>query len=68
MYDFGKSWLIFVTFNSYSEIRLRQEAVAEILEKNLLTAQWLRSNLSRLPDLERKLASAYHKKVCEFHA
>ncbi|XP_053405229.1 DNA mismatch repair protein Msh3-like isoform X2 [Mercenaria mercenaria] len=47
---------------SHSEIKLRQEAVSDIVEGNFPDVQKLRAVLSRLQDVERRLASTYHKK------
>ncbi|XP_060571566.1 DNA mismatch repair protein Msh3-like [Ruditapes philippinarum] len=56
-----KSWLS-RPLMSYSDIQKRQEAVSDIIDGHFPDIQKLKALLSRLPDLERRLASTYHKK------
>ena len=46
-----------------SKIRLRQGAVTELTKAESPSLLLLKATLHKLPDLERKLCSAYHKKV-----
>lgn len=46
-----------------SEIKLRQEAVSELTVSENPSLSLLKALLHKLPDLEKKLSSVYHKKV-----
>lgn len=52
------------TVSMYSKIRLRQQAVAELSLVDSPSLVLLKATFHKLPDLEQKLCSAYHKKVC----
>ncbi len=45
------------------KIRQRQEAVTELCVSELPSLVLLKALLHKLPDLEKKLCSVYHKKV-----
>lgn len=47
-----------------SKIRLRQQAVSELIQSEKPSLFLLKATLLKLPDLEQKLCSAHHKKVC----
>lgn len=49
--------------DSCSKIRARQEAVCELTQTEKPSLFLLKSTLHKLPDLEQKLCSTYHKKV-----
>ena len=42
----------------------RQEAVKELSSSETPSLSLLKEALTKLPDLEKMLCSAYHKKVC----
>ena len=46
-----------------SELQLRQSAVSELSSSESLSLSLLKKLVSKLPDLEKMLCSAYHKKV-----
>ncbi|XP_036454840.1 DNA mismatch repair protein Msh3 [Colossoma macropomum] len=56
-----KKW-VSQPLKSASEIRSRQDAVAEILSSESSVLPSIQALLTRLPDLERGLCSIYHKK------
>ncbi|XP_066568011.1 DNA mismatch repair protein Msh3 isoform X2 [Amia ocellicauda] len=56
-----KKWVT-QPLKSSGEIRARQDAVAEILSSESCVLPSVRTQLSRLPDLERGICSIYHKK------
>ena len=47
----------------YRKLKLRQEAVSELVSNGSPSVSMLRDSILHLPDLERMLCSAYHKKV-----
>ncbi len=49
--------------NNYSKIKQRQAAVTELNRSEHPSLSLLKASLQKLPDLEKKLCSAYHKKV-----
>lgn len=51
-------------FTFFRSIKQRQEAVAELSTNDSPSISLLRESILHLPDLERMLCSAYHKKVC----
>ena len=52
-------------FFVYRQLKLRQEAVSELTTNGSPSVSLLRECILRLPDLERMLCSAYHKKVLQ---
>lgn len=49
----------------YRRLKQRQEAVSELTTNESPSVSLLRESILHLPDLERMLCSAYHKKVYE---
>ena len=55
--------MLLLTFIIRRRIKQRQEAVAELTTNDNPSVSLLRESILYLPDLERMLCSAYHKKV-----
>ena len=49
--------------NVHREIKRRQEAVSELSLSESPSLALLKASLHKLPDLEKKLCSVYHRKV-----